>query len=217
MSKNYIDIASDHIKAFPVSKRKNNPSAVYTSEINLTNMVKVSSDFNSYVVSDNIQKNSDQIFKDGSYLSFVVDGYYFEMALAGSGLTPVVFNNNLYFYIYKKSDDGNPEFINLVSIDSEEELDDGTTFRGLGISTSNPGEGINYLSISGSWNGSTTFTIDDSCYVKYLSDHISYSEARTDRVPRITSRKIYGSEVSSGEISSYPENPKVGDIFIIYK
>lgn len=211
MSENYI--TSDHIKAFPVSKRKNNPSAVYTSEINLTNMVKVPGDFNSYVVSADIQKNSDTVFIEGSYLSFVVDGYYFKIDLAGSGLLPTNFDNDLYFYINKSADDGNTEFVNLVSVDPDEELDDGTYFRGLGVSDNSQS---NSLKISGTWvNGK--FNIDDSCYVKYLSDHISYSDARTDRVPRIISRKITETEASSGEISSYPENPKVGDIFIVYR
>lgn len=203
---NYL--ISDDVEVFPSSLRAKKFGSVYTSEKNLTNMVKVNTDFNNYVVSDNLTIENNRL--KGS-ISFVIQGYYFEVInISSLQIDP---RNGFHFSI-KTSDNYEPNqnFINLVTQENSPELDANGQFLGLYCDEGTL-EDSNILNIFGTVEDDK-FIIDDSCYIKYLSDNISYTKNSYNRVPRITSKKLPNGDIS---LSDYPKDPKSGDIFIIYK
>lgn len=202
---NYL--TSGDVKVFPSSLRAEKFGSVYTSEKNLTNMVKVNTDFNNYVVSDDLTIENNHL--KGS-ISFVIQGYYFEIInISSLQIDP---GNGFHFSI-KTRVEPNSNFINLIAMEDQPELDNGQFFGLYCDSGSGSYEDSNTLNIFGTVE-EDKFIIDDSCYVKYLSDNISYTKNSYNRVPRITSKKLPSGDIS---LPDYPKDPKAGDIFIIYK
>ena len=72
-----LDFNSNNIKVFPSAYRTYNPGGKYTSEQNITNMIKALADKDSFVV-DFI--NTSVTLPYRGILKVVVDGYYFEIS-----------------------------------------------------------------------------------------------------------------------------------------
>lgn len=63
---------SKAVTVYPASNRENNPRAVFTSEVNLTNSLRVGNSFESYLIDNNGVVSL-------SGLEFVLGGYYFKL------------------------------------------------------------------------------------------------------------------------------------------
>lgn len=204
-------VNSNNIIVFPAANRRDNSRAVYTSEVNLINMINCLTDADSFLIRAERDTNNNLLFKN---IEVIIHGYYFQITNFDFSVNTLD-NGDIYFGI-NVSDTVSRDFPAL-SHNKGNSLDDGGEFTGLAIVTVNqnsPLLGYNYYLKFGE-KTNNDIIINNDAYFKFdvrslfCSLNINGSTVNYG-YPRITSEKYK----ESG--NDTPSGAKKGDIFIVY-
>jgi len=234
---------SDQVIVYPASNRLNNSRAIYTSETNLTNPLRIGNSFESYLI-----KYEAPTDENSGLLEFILGGYYFKINLTQEDINGLNSGDN-YLGLFVMESEGSEEdlengtFLNLSNFSGHSNsLDVDNKFLGLYIDTAdnydtdleNKPRGhkdtrgaidyINYIGIlywlkvgkvEDSNPPSKTLEIDSAAYIRYDKNHLGVIENNIiKRIPQITTMSV--SEFNEGGRMNFPLNPEKGDILIVY-
>lgn len=201
-------VKTEAIEVFPSSNRKSKARSIYTSEDNLTGILRSITDKDSYIVSVGAINNN--IIEN---LHCVIHGYYFEI----SELDLSVLSGDIFLNIIISNTDSN--FPTLSSFEGE--LDTGgndSVFKGLKVTSTeeNVGTGTVYSLKIGAKPTSGSFTIDPNAYFKFDIKSLYYKLSNGQGEDEFNFPRITSEEYKSGG-NTHPTDAKKGDIFIVYK
>lgn len=205
---------SGNVIAYPASNRGlDYPRSVYTSEINLANIIKSVTDKESFILPTTTL--------DGN-IEVILGGYYFKINKSLNALS------NGSYGLGIKLDSSNENFPNLINIETEDnKLDNDGNFYGIELSNNDSGYTC-WLHL-GVKEGNE-FKLDPESKIKITADSVKVS---SDSSTNIVNLKDYINEITEKfkalpSIYSYskkeynegglrPDSPKEGDLLLVYE
>ena len=238
---------SDNVIVYPASNRLNNSRAIYTSETNLTNPLRVGNSFESYLITYKEPSNNSD--KDG-LLEFILGGYYFKINFNKDYLNSlplgIIYLGLLVGEDGEESELKNETFLNLLNFTDETVgLDLNNEFSGLYIGSSSGfsnSDDIRDLvenyprfcklvtdnasfkkyyywlkigEVIEDGSSSKRFIDDPNAYIRYDQDHLGYRD-ENNIIKKVKLTQITTKSLSEFAETGYPENPKKGDILLVY-